>query len=90
MTFGAATFQVDVKEGGGGGGGGGGKEGGSYLKVQLMLSGEKVNMLTAPLGINEQLLFLRGGLLKTLITTLTMLKISFLQSKCNGFHVRKV
>ena len=35
MTFEAAKFQVDVKEGGG--------EGGSDLNVQLTLSGEKVN-----------------------------------------------
>ena len=39
MTFGAAKFQVVVKEVGGRG---------SDLNVQLMLSGEKVNMLTAP------------------------------------------
>ena len=39
MTFGAAKFQVDVKE----------VEGrGSDLNVQLMLSREKVNMSTAP------------------------------------------
>ena len=39
MIFGAAKFQVDVKEGGGGG---------SDLNVQLTLSGRKVNMSTAP------------------------------------------
>ena len=39
MIFGAAKFQVDVKEGGGGGG--------SDLNVQLTLSGGKVNMSTA-------------------------------------------
>ena len=38
MIFGAAKFQVDVKEGG---------EGGSDLNVQLTLSGGKVNMSTA-------------------------------------------
>ena len=41
MIFGAAKFQVDVKEGGGGGGG-------SDLNFQLTLSGGKVNMSTAP------------------------------------------
>ena len=39
MIFGAAKFQVDVKEGRGGGG--------SDLNVQLTLSGGKVNMSTA-------------------------------------------
>ena len=39
MIFGAAKFQVDVKEGGG--------AGGSDLNVQLTLSGGKVNMSTA-------------------------------------------
>ena len=41
MIFGAAKFQVDVKEGKGGGGG-------TDLNVQLTLSGGKVNMSTAP------------------------------------------
>ena len=41
MIYGAAKFQVDVKEGGGGGGG-------SDLNVQLTLSGGKVNMSTTP------------------------------------------
>ena len=39
MIYGAAKFQVDVKEGGGGG---------SDLNVQLTLSGGKVNMSTTP------------------------------------------
>ena len=39
MTFGAAKFQVDVKEV---------DRRGSDLNVQLMLSREKVNMSTAP------------------------------------------
>ena len=39
VTFGAAKFQVDVKEV---------DRGGSDLNVQLMLSREKVNMSTAP------------------------------------------
>ena len=38
MIFGAAKFQVDVKEGGGGG---------ADLNVQLTLIGGKVNMSTA-------------------------------------------
>ena len=47
MTFGAEKFQVDANEGEGyGGGGGGGAR--SDLTVQLTLSREKVNMLTAP------------------------------------------
>ena len=37
-------FKVDINEEGGGGG----EWGGSDLNVQLTLSGEKVNMLTAP------------------------------------------
>ena len=41
MTFGAAKFQVDVKEGGG-------RVGRFDLNVQLTLSGKEVNMLTAP------------------------------------------
>ena len=44
MIFGAARFQVDVKEGGGGVG--------SDLNVQLTLSGGKVNMSTAPYVFN--------------------------------------